>query len=154
RETSGVRVLSDPSQQISQTVVGIVQQVLAGMQQRMSDSPPLVKPEVETVTPGPRTDKGSRAIDYLVPGILAMSIIQLGLFTAIPIINMREKGILKRLRATPLPKGALVGSQITQRVFIAMLQTAVILGLGGALFKFHVAGSWLALIGFVVFGVT
>ena len=32
-------------------------------------------------------------IDYLLPGILAMTVMQLGLFTAIPLVVMREKGL-------------------------------------------------------------
>ncbi len=78
---------------------------------------------------------------------------QLGLFTAIPIISMREKGILKRYRATPLPRPALVGSQITMRLVISLIQTFTIITLGSLVFKFHVQGSWLALIGLVIFGV-
>src|SRR5262249_34233658 len=74
-------------------------------------------------------------------------------FTAIPIIIMREKGILKRFRATPLKRQVLVTSQVTQRLAIAFIQTMVILMLGAGMYGFRGAGSWPALIGLIVLGV-
>ena len=50
-------------------------------------------------------------VDYLVPSILAMALMQLGVFAAMPLVQQREKGILKRIGATPLPRWKLVGEQ-------------------------------------------
>src|SRR5439155_6571052 len=96
---------------------------------------------------------GFRMFDFVLPGILGMTIMQLGLFTALPIITMREKGVLKRYRATPLPRYVLVGSHVRQRLIIALFQTIVIVGLGVGLYKVVIVGSFAALAGLVVFGV-
>jgi ABC-2 type transport system permease protein len=50
-------------------------------------------------------------VTYLVPSILAMALMQLGVFAAVPLVQQREKGILKRMGATPLPRWKLVGQQ-------------------------------------------
>ena len=44
------------------------------------------------------------SVAYLVPSILAMALMQLGVFAAIPLVQQREKGILKRIGATPLAR--------------------------------------------------
>lgn len=149
-----VKVLFDPgSQQTSMMAVGQVQAVLGKLNFQLSGRPPVIVAAPEAAQPDPKEVGKVRQIDFLIPGILAMTITQLGLFTAIPIINMREKGIMKRLRATPLSRTALVGSHVTQRLIIGMVQTLLIIGVGVTLFKFHVLGSWAALIGIVALGV-
>ena len=50
------------------------------------------------------------AVSYLTPSILGMALMQLGVFSAIPLVADREKLILKRLNATPLRRWQLVGS--------------------------------------------
>ena len=77
-------------------------------------------------------------IDYLVPGILAMSLMQLGLFgTALPLVSLRERKILRRLGATPLPRSAVLISQVLLRLTISVFQTGIIIGIG--YFAFGVA---------------
>jgi ABC-2 type transport system permease protein len=156
RTATEVKIYTDPGQQqIGSAVSGIIQQVLIGVEKRMSATPTLLRASDATfATTGSKgEDRRSKGIDFLLPGILAMTVMQLGLFTAIPIIMMREKGILKRLRATPLPRGTIVGSQVTQRLAISVFQTLVIIALGVLMFNFHMSGSWPALFGIVVFGV-
>lgn len=153
-ETTEVKIVSNPAQQQSaQIAVGILKQVVDGMEKRMSNRHPLLETKEE---PLPATQEAGRPklrqIDYMIPGILAMTLMQLGIFTAIPIVNMREKGILKRFAATPLPRKTLIASQITMRLFVGIFQTMVLLILGMALYKFHVVGSWLGLLGIILFG--
>ena len=57
---------------------------------------------------------------YFVPSILAMALMQLGIFSAIPLVEQRQKLILKRLSATPLRRWNLVGSNILMRLLIAV----------------------------------
>lgn len=160
RKTLKVRVLYVASQQMSEGAANAVRGVIGALNQKLVGIEPLAVAEMETVggRPGETGPDGkkkasSRGIDYLLPGILAMTIMQLGLFAAIPIINLREKGIMKRLRATPLKRSTLVGSQIAQRMVISIAQTGLILAIGVIMYQFRMAGSWLALIGLVVFGV-
>jgi ABC-2 type transport system permease protein len=77
---------------------------------------------------------------------------QLGVFAAIPLVQQREKLILKRLNATPLPRWVLVGSNVLVRLVIAAAQTALILGIGVSVLGVQIAGNWLAIVGFVALG--
>jgi ABC-2 type transport system permease protein len=153
RQPSNIKVYYDASKpQVGPVVAGVVNNVVGGLDQQMSGAPSLFTAQQEALSPGPDEKKPIRTIDFLLPGILAMTIMQLGLFTAIPIINMREKGILKRFRATPLPRETLVASQVSVRLVVALMQTAIIVLVGALLYKFQVAGSWLVLLALVVTG--
>ena len=81
-----------------------------------------------------------------------MALMQLGVFAAIPIVQQREKLILKRIGATPLPRWTLVGSNILLRLVIAAGQTIIILGIGILAFKIQITGSPLLIAGIVALG--
>ena len=81
-----------------------------------------------------------------------MALMQLGVFAAIPIVQQREKLILKRIGATPLPRWTLVGSNILLRLVIAAGQTIIILGIGILAFKVQITGSPLLIAGIVALG--
>ena len=89
---------------------------------------------------------------YLVPSILAMALMQLGVFAAIPLVQQREKGILKRMGATPLPRWKLVGSNILLRLMVAIVDAVVILGIGLMFFNVQIVGNVLAMAGLVLLG--
>jgi len=54
------------------------------------------------------------------------------------LLDMREKGILRRLKATPLPAQQLVGAYLLVNFAITFLQSAVILIMGIVLYKVSV----------------
>jgi ABC-2 type transport system permease protein len=151
-ETTPVQILFDPAQgQSAQLTTGIVHQFLDGIDRRMTGRAPLIEAKDAPIERSSAAGK-LRGVDYLIPGILAMTVMQLGMFTAIPIVNMREKGILKRFRATPLPRSTLVLSQIAVRLIIAVVQTGILLGIASALFHFRIVGSWIEVLGVTVLG--
>jgi ABC-2 type transport system permease protein len=81
-------------------------------------------------------------IDFLLPGVLALSIMQLGLFSvAFGFVQLKRQGILRRMLATPILPSQFLASQIFNRVLIAMGQMAILLGVGVFLLKLHVVGS-------------
>ncbi len=98
-----------------------------------------------------------RNIDFIVPGVIAMSIMQGSLFGVIgAIVESREKGILKRLFATPLPKDVFLISNIITRTIISLMQIAILLGFSYLVFQVKIVGSlylvfFTALLGSLVF---
>ena len=92
------------------------------------------------------------AVSYLTPSILGMALMQLGVFTAIPLVADREKLILKRLNATPLRRWQLVGSNIVMRLLIGIVQTAPIIGVGAFVFHVQISGNPLLGAGFALVG--
>ena len=92
------------------------------------------------------------AISYFVPSMLGLSVMQVGIFAAIPLVGDREKLILKRLAATPLKRWQLVGSNVLMRLLIALTQAVIIVVVGSFLFGVEITGSLLLVAGFVMLG--
>jgi len=143
-----VTVITDPSR--SNTALAI-QQIATGLVMasnlRLSGASPLL-----TVLSDSLQTNQLNSVSFFVPSILAMALMQLGVFASIPLVQQREKLILKRLNATPLPRWALVGSNVAVRLVIAAVQTTVILTIGVVLLHVQVLGNPLSIAGFVVLG--
>jgi ABC-2 type transport system permease protein len=84
--------------------------------------------------------------------MLGLSIMQVGIFAAIPLVADREKLILKRLAATPLRRWQLVGSNVLMRILIAFTQAVIIVAVGSLLFGVEVVGSLILVAAFVTLG--
>ncbi len=127
----------------------VLQGVLGGLFERfdqmVTQRPRILAPQFQ-----PLQAEHLRTIDYMVPGILAVSLMQLGLFAAGTVVSLRERQILKRLGATPLPRSALVTSQVLFRLIIAVLQTVLIIVVGWLVFRVEV-GNRLGMLALFVF---
>ena len=139
----------DPSRQtLAPILQGVINHVLEGIETGVTNQPRLFALKTEATQA-----REVRTIDYLLPGILAMSIMQLGLFaTAQPLVALRVQGVLKRLGATPLPRSTLLAAYIALRFTVAVLQTAIIVLIGRFAFKVAMVGSWGAFAGWVFLG--
>ncbi|HET9614325.1 MAG TPA: ABC transporter permease [Candidatus Limnocylindrales bacterium] len=145
---ANVTVYTDPSQSAADaTTRQLVGFVLSAVNQAASGVPPAVEPTFKAIQTNDLT-----FISYLVPSILGMSLMQVGIFAAVPLVADRQKLILKRLQATPLRRWQLVGSNVLMRLLIAVLQTAIIVGVGSALYHVQVAGSWLLIGALILLG--
>jgi ABC-2 type transport system permease protein len=145
--TAALSVFTDPSQNQSQTIQRIVSEVVNGTNLAMSGRPPVL-----AVAPSSIQTQDLTAAAYFVPSILAMALMQLGIFAAIPLVADRQKLILKRLGATPLPRRTLVSSNIAMRLGIAVIQATIIVGLGVVLFDVEIVGSLALAAAFIVLG--
>jgi ABC-2 type transport system permease protein len=93
-------------------------------------------------------------LNVIVPGIAGMSVMSTT-FTALA-FNMtflREQGVLKRIRGTPLPSGAYLGGLAASAVTNTVLQVAIITVAGRAFFGIPWPRDWPELILFVAAGV-
>jgi len=145
-----IELFTDPAQtQTSQVVTNAVSQIANGF------SLGVVSPTgaaVLTVSGLTLSSTNISTVTYLVPSILAMALMQLGVFAAVPLVQQREKGILKRMGATPLPRWKLVASNILLRLIVAALDTVLIIGIGIAVFHIQLVGNLAAAAGFVFLG--
>lgn len=99
--------------------------------------------------------KNLKYIDFLLPGLLAMSLMMGGVVgIATGITTLREKGVLKRLLLTPLKPVTFFISQIITRMFVALGQTAVMILLGIAVYGLHFFGDIFTLTVVICFGAT
>jgi ABC-2 type transport system permease protein len=141
-----VTVFTDPSRP---TVTGEVYQLVGSVlgAVNLAGRPPIVVPEPQTVQ-----TQNLNAISYFVPSMLGLSVMQVGIFAAIPLVADREKLILKRLAATPLRRWQLVGSNVLMRLLIAMVQAIIIVAVGTLAFGVEIVGSLLLTTFFVALG--
>ncbi len=141
-----VVVYTDPSRQ---NLAGAVYQAVGSVLGivNLGGRPPLVVPQPETIQ-----TENLNFISYFVPSMLGLSVMQVGIFAAIPLVADREKLILKRLAATPLRRWQLVGSNVLMRLLIALVQSVIIVGVGSMLFGVEITGSIALTVVFVILG--
>lgn len=148
-----VEVLFDVSQnrevQIGQTVV---RQILDEMTFALNEVPFRFG-----ITTRPVFNRDLRFIDFLMPGLVAMSIMQMGLFSvAFTFVQLKNRGILRRLLATPVHPASFLFGQVVTRLSVSVLQTLVLIAVAVFLFDVEIVGNMasillLALIGGGVF---
>ena len=147
-ELTDITVYYDPSQTASsQVIIPVLNELINEVNRQLTREPVLLRLTTESIQ-----SKELRAIDYLVPGILAMSVLFLGLFGALPMVEWREKQVLKRFSATPLNRSTVVASQIVYRLVLAVAQASIIIVVAYLVFDVEVAGNWLLLFGEIMLG--
>jgi ABC-2 type transport system permease protein len=143
-----VEVHYDASQTTSaQIVQSIITSLLDAYDRQLSGSAPLIQVDFKSTTA-----EHVGYMDFFVPGVLAMSLMQLGIFGSMTIVSMRERKILKRLGATPLPRRTLVLSQVVLRLIIAVMQTIIILAVGRVIFDVQVGDQYVLMAIFILLG--
>jgi ABC-2 type transport system permease protein len=93
-------------------------------------------------------------LDVLIPGIAGMSVMATT-FSALAfnLTFLREQGILKRVRGTPLPVVSYFGGLLGSAVLNAVVQVALVVVLGHVLYGVDWPGDWPLLVGFTTLGV-
>src|SRR5437763_11791610 len=126
-------------------MAGILQSLVAHVADR-ADRRLMRRHQVLVVRAAPL---GGRVLDqfaYTLPGIVALTLIQVGLFaTTMPLIQLRQSGVLRQLGATPLRRGVLAAGQIAVRVTLALVQVVLLILLGHVALGVAIVGSWPAL---------
>jgi ABC-2 type transport system permease protein len=113
-------------------------------------------------TNAPQADLGGAgAIDILVPGYIALVIATMGIMT-LPsqLASYRERGVLRRLHATPVRPEILLVAQLVVHTIVSTLGLAILIGLGMAAFDLNApqmpaataVAYLLAVVGFAAFG--
>jgi ABC-2 type transport system permease protein len=79
---------------------------------------------------------GDNFMTWVLPGVVVFNILAFGLLSSGTLmVQMREKGILRRLQASPIPAGQLVGSYLLVNVLIALLQSTIIVLFAALVFQ-------------------
>lgn len=121
------------------TVRGTLQGFVDGANLAQLKAKPVVSLQADQVE-----DDSLKAIQFLAPGLLGWAIAMGGVFnTAMPLVTWRTNKLLRRLRLAPIRTSALVTSRTVVGLTVALLQTALFLGLGTLLFGLELSGWWL-----------
>jgi ABC-2 type transport system permease protein len=93
-------------------------------------------------------------LDVIVPGIAGLSVMSATFIAlAYNLTFLREHGVLKRLRGTPLPAGAYLAGIAGSAVTNVVLQLAIVITAGHLAFGIAWPGDWVALGVFATVGV-
>ncbi len=101
---------------------------------------------------------GSRYIDFLIPGLLGMNLMNSGMWgVGFALVEMRQRKLLKRFVATPMRRSDFLLALASSRLVLMVIEVGLLLGFGVLVFHMPVQGSILSVIllaslGAVAFG--
>ncbi len=135
--------------QTGQTLASVMDKVLDGINQQLTQTQPPF-----TVQAVPTQTANLSQFDYTFSGLIGFSIMSLGIFgLANGFPADKKAGILRRLRATPLTAGQLIGATALEYLFIGALSVTTMILVGLLAFGFDMRGDWLNFAVFSVLGI-
>ncbi len=136
---SGSIVAYTNEERVQQTQIGLL--VLQRfLDERLFERSPLAGRII--VRPHPVKSRNLTYLDFLLPGILSMSIMQMGIFgVAFGFVSLKKRGILRRLSVTPITPADFIIAQVVTRVAVLMLQIVLMVVVGMLFLHFHFAGN-------------
>ena len=85
----------------------------------------------------------ARVMAVMMPGLLTTTLMSGSLFgVALPLVQQREIGLLRRLRVTPVPAASVAIAHGVVAVFTGFISLVTLMLLGRMLFGMQMAGSW------------
>ena len=89
---------------------------------------------------------GSRYIDFLIPGLIGMSLMNSGMWgVGFSLVDMRQRKLLKRFVATPMRRSDFLLAVMSSRLVLMVIEVGLLLAFGMLVFHMPVAGSFLTL---------
>lgn len=103
----------------TQIIAGILDQFVQQANLQEAGATPIYELQFTSIT------AGNAALDYtdfLLTGMIALSIAQGGMFGMVDLVEMRRKGLIKRLRMTPANMGIFGLSDMIMRLLFSIIQ--------------------------------
>jgi ABC-type multidrug transport system permease subunit len=103
----------------------------------------------DAVTTSSRTssEPGSRYIDFLIPGLLGMNLMNSGMWgVGFALVEMRQRKLLKRFVATPMRRSDFLLALTSSRLILMVVEVGLLLSFGVLAFHMRVQGSVLSVI--------
>lgn len=124
--------------QANQLVLNVLNQITTQINAVAAGAPKLFELNSQALT-----NKKIRYIDFLMPGVIAMAIMQSAIMgMAVFLTEFREKKILKRVLATPVNRVSFVAAQVSAWLVVSALQTMVIISAGKLMYHINVYGRY------------
>lgn len=134
-------------QQTTQMLLSVVRQMFGEAEHQISGVPRIFDLKPQSIQVDTLSD-----FDFILPGILAMALMQLGLFGSLQFLSLREQDIIRGLGVTPLSRGTILGSEVLLRLILGLIQTVVIISIGWLVFDVSIIGNILLVLGVVMLG--
>ena len=88
------------------------------------------------------TEPGSRYIDFLIPGLLGMNLMNAAMWgIGFALVDMRQRKLLKRFVGTPMRRSDFLLALTSSRLVLMLIEVALLLGFGVLVFHMRVLGS-------------
>src|SRR5581483_4658442 len=88
------------------------------------------------------TEPGSRYIDFLIPGLLGMNLMNSGMWgIGFALVDMRQRKLLKRFVGTPMRRGDFLLALASSRLILMIIEVGLLLVFGVLFFHMRVLGS-------------
>ncbi len=95
----------------------------------------------------PSSEPGARYIDFLIPGLLGMNLMNSGMWgIGFALVEMRQRKLLKRFMATPMRRTDFLAALISSRLVLMIVELVLLIGFGMLVFKMRVMGSWASML--------
>jgi ABC-2 type transport system permease protein len=145
-----IRVIFDQTRiQDSQVALTILQRFVAEANLQLAGVTPVVRLHPQGIA-GPRAVK---FFDFLLPGILAMTVMQTGLVGVTEVLTiLRQRLILKRILATPVLPVVFLSGLTARYAATILVQLAIIIAVAVSVFHATIVGSLVRLAGLAIFG--
>jgi ABC-type multidrug transport system permease subunit len=86
-------------------------------------------------------EAGARYIDFVIPGLLGMNLMSSAIWgLGFAIVEARQKKLLKRLVASPMPRWQYLASFLLSRLFLLVIEVGVFVGFAHLVFKVPLRG--------------
>jgi len=93
------------------------------------------------------SEPGSRYIDFLIPGLLGMNLMNSGMWgIGFALVDMRQRKLLKRFVGTPMRRGDFLLALLSSRLVLMIIEIGLLLTLGVLVFHMKVLGSLFAIV--------
>jgi len=93
------------------------------------------------------SEPGARYIDFLIPGLLGMNLMNSGMWgIGFALVEMRQRKLLKRFVATPMRRSDFLLALVSSRLVLMLIEVALLLVFGVLVFHVRVAGGVLAIL--------
>jgi ABC-type multidrug transport system permease subunit len=93
------------------------------------------------------SEPGSRYIDFLIPGLLGMNLMNSGMWgIGFALVDMRQRKLLKRFVGTPMRRGDFLLALLSSRLVLMIIEIGLLLTLGVIVFHMKVLGSLFAIL--------
>jgi len=93
------------------------------------------------------SEPGSRYIDFLIPGLLGMNLMNSGMWgVGFALVEMRQRKLLKRFVATPMRRSDFLLALTSSRLILMVIEVGLLLSFGVLVFHMPLQGSIVSVI--------
>lgn len=89
------------------------------------------------------SEPGARYIDFLIPGLLGMTLMNSGLWgIGFALVEMRQRKLLRRFVATPMRRSDFLLALVSSRLILMLVEVTLLLSFGALAFHMRIEGHW------------